>query len=307
MQGDVVETKSHINVLREQYNERMEALARPLRRFLVSNKFYPKVFYNENDINNVELGVRAAITNLDQYRGIFVVQDSPDTPIDNYKGIEFRTSLSKSIKAKSDHPQLLFTDQDYSSLGQLPHSEYTEEPSIQFVGTIVYMANGQIFPQQQARMISTTMLATSGILNQTHVLSQQFINGKFVELQNTRLSKESYYDIMSRHPYGLSVRGWGNWSLRFYELLACGRIPVHVHTDDELLFENWINYDDYIVRVRDIRTIREDIETFHSTHFTDDRSLHQHQDKLFKLYRDYLTFPAFCKHFEEYYEKELHE
>jgi hypothetical protein len=86
--------------------------------------------------------------------------------------------------------------------------------------------------------------------------------------------------------------------------MASGRIPVHVHTNDELLFEKWIDYDQYIVRVNDIRNIKEDIESFHGQ-FSDNRSLHAHQDKVRKLYDEYLNFPAFVEHFEEYYEDEL--
>ncbi len=298
MQGDVVHTKNHIFQLRKEKEAELELLARPLRRFLNQNKFYPKIFYNENDINHPELGIRQAIPNLDKYSGIFVVQDSPDTPINGFKGIEFRTSLEKSITARNK--QLLWTYQDLRHLPTLPPSEYDPKPSVQFVGTIVYLKDGNIFPQQRARLISTTALATSGLLNQTHVLSQQFVEGKFIEVNGTRLDQSDYFNMMTQHPYGLSVRGWGNWDYRFYELLASGRIPVHINTDDVLLFEEEIDYAEHIVLVDDLKKIKEAVETFHSQ-FTDDRSLRQHQESLVKLYNEYLCFPAFVSRFEKYY------
>jgi hypothetical protein len=49
--------------------------------------------------------------------------------------------------------------------------------------------------------------------------------------------------------YTLCVRGTGNFSVRFYEALSFGRVPVLVDTDSMLPFEHRIAWDDLIVRI----------------------------------------------------------
>ncbi len=43
-----------------------------------------------------------------------------------------------------------------------------------------------------------------------------------------------YFDNIVQGDYVLSVRGLGNYSVRFYEALACGRIPLFINTDNVL-------------------------------------------------------------------------
>lgn len=304
MEGDTIYSNPDVFTLRENAQDHLLSLEIPLTPIMSRYGFYPKVFLSMEDINHPVSGIRNEVPNLDQFNGVFIEQDSPDTPIDRYNGIEFRTSLDKSI-AKSHGRQFLWTYTDLSGGKPLPGSDYDPMPSVQFAGTAVFQATtGQPFPQQQPRFRAAMLLSTSGILNQTYLIQQMFQNGRFIEYQNTKLNRDDYLSLMTRHPYGLSVRGWGNWSFRFYELMAYGRIPVHIHTNDELLFEDIINYDEYIVRVNNPKNIRQKIEEFHSQ-FTDSRSLRFHQKKLRSLYEQYLTFPAFVKHFDEYYEDRL--
>lgn len=302
--GDVVYSKDHIFTLREEHAAEMEVYRQGVESFINKYNFYPKVFYNENDINNPTLGIRAAIDNLDDYEGLFIHQDAPDTPIDNFGGVEFRTSLTKSIRDKHSAKQLLWTIQDMTSVTPLPPSEYHEEPTVQFAGTVVYHESGNPFPQQAPRFQSLFALGTSGLKVQLNVKMQQFIKGNFIEISGSHLNDEDYNKLKASHPYGLSVRGWGNWDFRMYELLASGRIPVHIMTDDELLFEREIDWRDYMVIVHDVRHIKEAVMDFHSQ-FTDDRSLRNHQSKLVKLYHEKLSFKAFCNHFEDYYMEDL--
>ncbi len=45
--------------------------------------------------------------------------------------------------------------------------------------------------------------------------------------------------------YTLCIRGYVNWSYRFYETLACGRIPVFVNTECKLPFDDSIDWKKY--------------------------------------------------------------
>lgn len=296
--------KKDIFDIRRDSQSDMDKLTAGVKPFIERYGFYPSVFYNENDINDSFRGIRAAILDLDDYKGVFVVQDSPDTPIDNFKGVEFRTSLSKSTRERAGAHQLLWTVQDLTGFQALSPISYDPEPSIQFSGAVCMMENGEPFPQHVPRLRSAMSAATCGLKTQIGLKYSMFKDGAFVDIGGTYLNQDEYFALMGSHLYGLSVRGWGNWDYRFYELMARGRIPVHINTDDELLFEDIINWGDLIVRVDNLNELKTKVEEFHSQ-FTDDKSVRHHLKRIVNTYHSYLSFPAFCKRFESYYEDDL--
>lgn len=56
-----------------------------------------------------------------------------------------------------------------------------------------------------------------------------------------------FYENMSRAPFNVAQRGNGNFSMRFYQVLAAGRIPVLVDTDMDLPFSDQIDWRALIV------------------------------------------------------------
>ena len=120
MIGDVVQEKKDIFDIRQDMAGPMESLRLGLEGFIHDWGFFPNVFYNENDINDSFRGIRMAIPDIDDYPGIFIHQDAPDTPIAGYKGIEFRSSITKSIREATGAKQLLWTVQDLTNIGVLP-------------------------------------------------------------------------------------------------------------------------------------------------------------------------------------------
>jgi hypothetical protein len=65
--------------------------------------------------------------------------------------------------------------------------------------------------------------------------------------------------------YTVCMRGGGNFSVRFYETMCMGRIPVFIDTDCLLPFDDVLNYRDYCVWVKDdeIPFVAEKIADFH--------------------------------------------
>ena len=72
---------------------------------------------------------------------------------------------------------------------------------------------------------------------------------------------------MKDSDYIICVRGGGNFSARFYETLAMGRIPIFINTDCILPFDNLIDWKRYCVWVekKELRNIGEKITTFHQS------------------------------------------
>lgn len=77
---------------------------------------------------------------------------------------------------------------------------------------------------------------------------------------------QEFYDNIKESDYIISVRGGGNFSVRFYETLAMGRIPVYVHTDGLLPLEDQIKWESHVVWVsyHDRKLIGERVKEFHS-------------------------------------------
>jgi hypothetical protein len=83
--------------------------------------------------------------------------------------------------------------------------------------------------------------------------------------KDTHPSTLEFYDNIVSSDYIVCVRGAGNFSTRFYETLAMGRIPVFVNTDCLLPLSQIIDWKQHVVWVEynDRHAIGEIISAFH--------------------------------------------
>jgi hypothetical protein len=61
--------------------------------------------------------------------------------------------------------------------------------------------------------------------------------------------RQQFIESITKADFSLVVRGDGNFSLRFFEVLSLGRIPVFVDTDTPLPRAAEIEYDSFMIRV----------------------------------------------------------
>ncbi|MBI2482126.1 MAG: exostosin family protein [Candidatus Vogelbacteria bacterium] len=94
-----------------------------------------------------------------------------------------------------------------------------------------------------------------GFLKQSNLIDTNLIirgsysgNEKTIEL-DPKLAREEYINNVTNSDFTLCVRGDGNFSTRFYEVLSLGRLPLFIDTDCVLPLEDKINYDEIMVRV----------------------------------------------------------
>ncbi len=101
-------------------------------------------------------------------------------------------------------------------------------------------------------------------------------------------ARSEYIQTMQESDFCLAPKGDGNYSLRFYEALSLGRIPVLVDTETVLPFEDRIKYDDVIIRVpmQDVKNIGNIIADEY-THMTKDEFI-QRQQKARKIFEEFL-------------------
>ena len=95
--------------------------------------------------------------------------------------------------------------------------------------------------------------------------------------------KKEFRENMEASHFTVCDRGRGNFTIRFYQALSAGRIPLFVDTDMKLPYEKDITWDDIIVRgrtpdqviakllvfwkERDIMKVQSDAYTLYQTHF----------------------------------------
>ena len=111
---------------------------------------------------------------------------------------------------------------------------------------------------------------------------------------NTTLA---FYDNLRTSDFVLCVRGAGNFSTRFYETLAMGRIPIFVNTDCLLPLHDTIDWKQHVVwiEVSDKKQIPQAVKAFYDD--LDETSLNQQILKNRNLWIEHLQVFSFFKTF----------
>lgn len=74
-----------------------------------------------------------------------------------------------------------------------------------------------------------------------------------------------FFENINDNPYTICMRGAGNFSVRFYETLIMGRIPVLVNTDCRLPLRGDVDWEEHCV-LADKNNVEEKIREFHLKH-----------------------------------------
>ncbi|WP_417289526.1 hypothetical protein [Corallibacter sp.] len=137
-------------------------------------------------------------------------------------------------------------------------------------------------------------LSKAPTIEDTFILRKKYRAG--AQTQETRYATTmAFYNNIKDTNYVLCVRGAGNFSVRFYETLAMGRIPVYIHTDGLLPLEHKIPWKKHVVWVdyKERHLVVQKVAAFHE----------QLSPKAFKdlcmanraLWEDLLTLNGFFK------------
>src|SRR6185503_19907515 len=92
-------------------------------------------------------------------------------------------------------------------------------------------------------------------LVRTRFIARDFFSGAKSTIQlSPKEARREFVSTTRAGDFALAPKGDGNYSVRFLEALALGRIPVLIDTDTELPLEDRIPYEKICVRVpaRDI-------------------------------------------------------
>jgi len=87
------------------------------------------------------------------------------------------------------------------------------------------------------------------------------------ERTNDHITRLEFVNNILNTDYTVCVRGGGNFSVRFYETLCLGRIPIFINTDCILPFDDEIDYRKYCIWIEpsEIPYISEKVGEYHSS------------------------------------------
>lgn len=113
---------------------------------------------------------------------------------------------------------------------------------------------------------------------------------------------EHFKQILSDNIFSFCPRGRGNTSIRFYETLREGRIPVMIDSDQVLPYEDRIDWSDIVICAKDVNEL---IQTIHD--WTNKRDLIALQKRCREIWENYLTKEKFFEILPNYIERYLSE
>ena len=129
--------------------------------------------------------------------------------------------------------------------------------------------NKYIKPRFSYRAKAIKLLLSDKRIDCDFIIRNKFAFDKYgaIDLKSTNPSRILFIENMKNSSYALCARGGANCSLRFYEALSCGRIPILVDSDCVLPFNELINWSDYaiIIPYKKLRFISTIVNNFHES------------------------------------------
>lgn len=130
-----------------------------------------------------------------------------------------------------------------------------------------------------------------------HVLSRSSYSGHLNTVSDSpqKLRKE-FVENLLQSDYGLDVRGDANASIRLFEILSLGRIPVIIDTERFFPFSEKIDYSSFscVVDFRDLGSLPERIADFHAALSPERFILMQKNARA--AYREYFRVDVLTRH-----------
>jgi len=163
-------------------------------------------------------------------------------PIIGFCGLAKPDSWDIKLKALGYHGFMLTTSLE---LGVSPYK-----------GKILRSKALKIFAESPS-LVNTNFIITKGS-------ESVYLNTQDPEIRQK--TRAEYVKNLVESDYLLCCRGSANYSIRLYEILSCGRIPVFINTDCVLPFDFMIDWKKYCVWIeeKEIPYIAEKVAEFHS-------------------------------------------
>jgi hypothetical protein len=146
------------------------------------------------------------------------------------------------------------------------------------------------------RRYALRVLAKSAKVQLHAIVRRRFSANKTTVEISPEQARREYVEAIQNAHFTLAPRGDGNYSLRFFETLSLGRIPVLIDTDTPLPLEDIINYDKFVVRVpwQDIDSLPEIVSNWYNSKTPEEWAEACLAAR--RTFESYLYMPAFIEH-----------
>lgn len=136
-----------------------------------------------------------------------------------------------------------------------------------------------------------------GGIETNYLLRSQYHGGDTNDKGLQARLKTEFVNNILNSDYTVCMRGGGNFSVRFYETLCLGRIPIFIDTDSVLPFQDEIDYKSIFpwIDVKDLPHAAEIVQDFHAKLSNDD--FIDLQKTCRKLWLDHMTPDGFHRDF----------
>mgnify|MGYP002654999873 CR=1 FL=1 len=125
-----------------------------------------------------------------------------------------------------------------------------------FLGLSPFLHIPRFLPAYQRGLLLHSVRKSK--LIQTDFILRSHYKGGASSVADSLRVEEDFYQNIASNLFTLCIRGMGNYSVRFYQTLAMGRIPVLIDTDSLLPFSDQLDYRDLIVSVPYAQRFRTD-------------------------------------------------
>lgn len=149
------------------------------------------------------------------------------------------------------------------------------------------------YPSGVRRFLFLNQLKKMSQLHTNYILRDQYRAGVGKRIALKQETEKEFHNNIQSNLFTFCMRGGGNFSIRFYETLAHGRIPFYLDTDTQLPLENQIDWDRHIFRFKPEDNLQEIQVKFLA--FTRYNDLEQMQLKNRLLWENSLSREAYAR------------
>jgi hypothetical protein len=241
-----------------------------------------------------------------------------EQPIDIPNVIVLRYGGSRSEKKNNEITIPLFADDllEHYAGGELRLLEKKLQPTVGFAGwaslsslqtlrarikDFVTHTEKGIFVRQKA----LRALERSKDVHTNFIIRPSYSAHTDTAQKSTELLRKEFVDNLLSSDYALDVRGDANNSIRLFEILSLGRIPLIVDTNRNFPFSDRLDYASFscIVDVRDIEKLSEKLVDFHTT-LTPERYVEMQRNAR-AAYREWFRVDALTPHLMDAIQEKL--
>ena len=139
-------------------------------------------------------------------------------------------------------------------------------------------------------------LRSSSLVKSNFLIRKTFSAHSHSISTDPSVARREYIENMKNSDFILSPKGDGNYSMRFYEALSLGRVPLLIDTETILPLEEEIDYSSFVLRVscKDIKRLPNIVSDFYSS--VNEDKFKAMQEKAVSVFRDKLSGEAFLRY-----------